>query len=48
VDCYRNKTRSAIESLAPEIKAIAPHYETRIGKKEWTERMRRTEKVETS
>ncbi|KAI1080187.1 hypothetical protein F5B20DRAFT_580583 [Whalleya microplaca] len=44
LDCYRNKTRSAIEGVTQDVKVVAPHYETRIGKRRWSERMRRGEK----
>jgi len=44
VDCYRNKTRSAIESMMQDVKTAAPHYETRVGKRKWNERMRYGEK----
>ena len=43
VDCYRNKTRSAIESIMQDVKTSAPHYETRVGKRKWNERMRSAE-----
>jgi hypothetical protein len=44
VDCYRNKTRSAMESIMQDVKTSAPHYETRVGKRKWNERMRVGEK----
>ena len=44
VDCYRNKTRSAIESIMQDVKNVAPHYETRVGKRRWNERMRSRER----
>ena len=44
MDCYRNKTRSAIESMMQDVKTVAPHYETRVGKRKWNECMRRSEK----
>ncbi|KAI1843660.1 hypothetical protein JX266_010106 [Neoarthrinium moseri] len=40
LDCYRNKTRNAIESIMQDVKTAAPHYETRVGKRRWSERMR--------
>lgn len=46
VDCYRNKTRGAIENIMQDVKTVAPHYETRVGKRKWSERMRRGEKRE--
>jgi hypothetical protein len=44
LDCYRNKTRGAIESVMQDIQTAAPHFETRIGKRRFGERMRRGEK----
>ncbi|KAH8886745.1 hypothetical protein GQ53DRAFT_657284 [Thozetella sp. PMI_491] len=44
LDCYRNKTRSAIEQVMQDVKTAAPHYETRPGKRRWGDRMRRGEK----
>lgn len=44
VDCYRNKTRTAIENIMQDVKTAAPHFETRVGKRRWNERMRRGEK----
>lgn len=40
VDCYRNKMRSAIESTMQDVETTAPHYETRVGKRRWNDRMR--------
>ncbi|KAK9414285.1 putative Ribosomal protein L24E [Seiridium unicorne] len=40
LDCYRNKTRNAIESIMQDVKTTVPHYETRVGKRRWSERMR--------
>ncbi|KAI1648212.1 uncharacterized protein F4817DRAFT_76871 [Daldinia loculata] len=44
LDCYRNKTCTAIEGMAQDMKTMVPHYETRVGKRRWGERMRRGEK----
>ncbi|KAL2269630.1 hypothetical protein VTJ83DRAFT_1814 [Remersonia thermophila] len=46
LDCYRNKTRSAMESVMQDVKTAAPHYETRVGKRRWNERMRLAEEKE--
>lgn len=46
LDCYRNKARSAIESIMQDVKNVAPHYETRAGKRKWNERMRNQERRE--
>ncbi|KUI60853.1 hypothetical protein VP1G_08056 [Cytospora mali] len=44
LDCYRNKTRQAIDSIMQDVKTVAPHYETRVGKRRWTEKTRRADK----
>lgn len=46
LDCYRNKTKQAIESIMQDVKTVAPHYETRVGKRRWTEKTRRGDKKE--
>ncbi|KAK1717629.1 hypothetical protein BDP67DRAFT_487016 [Colletotrichum lupini] len=43
LDCYRNKTRTAIESIMQDVKTLVPHFETRVGKRKWNERMRKGE-----
>ncbi|KAL2149797.1 hypothetical protein VTH82DRAFT_7473 [Thermothelomyces myriococcoides] len=40
LDCYRNKTRSAMESVMQDVRTAAPHYETRVGKRRFNDRMR--------
>ncbi|KAI1379698.1 hypothetical protein F4677DRAFT_291168 [Hypoxylon crocopeplum] len=44
LDCYRNKTCTAIEGVTQDVRTTVPHYETRVGKRRWGERMRRGEK----
>lgn len=44
VDCYRNKTRAAIEGTMQDVTAVAPHFETRAGKRKWGDRRKRGEK----
>ncbi|OTB03941.1 hypothetical protein M426DRAFT_59398 [Hypoxylon sp. CI-4A] len=44
LDCYRNKTCTAIEGVTQDVRTMVPHYETRVGKRRWGERMRRGEK----
>lgn len=46
VDCYRNRTRDAIGGVAKDVRYVAPHFETRVGKRRWNERMRRGDKRE--
>jgi hypothetical protein len=43
LDCYRNKTRAAIEGAQADPSALPPHYETRAGKRRWNGRMKRDE-----
>jgi hypothetical protein len=44
VDCYRNKTRVAIESNMQDVQTVAPHFETRVGKRRWNEFLKRGER----
>lgn len=46
VDCYRNKTRAAVEGASLDIKSVAPHFETRAGKRRWNERSKRGDKTD--
>lgn len=43
LDCYRNKVRSTMESTGQDVATAAPHFETRAGKRRWTERSRRAD-----
>lgn len=43
LDTYRNKTKAAIEGTMQDIVALAPHYETRAGRRKWNDRRRRGE-----
>lgn len=38
LDAYRNKMRSTMLTAGQEPSSIAPHFETRIGKRKWLER----------
>lgn len=38
VDAYRNKVGSTIAAGGQEVSTVAPHLETRTGKKMWVER----------
>ncbi|KAI0097014.1 hypothetical protein GGR51DRAFT_553280 [Nemania sp. FL0031] len=44
LDSYRNKMRSSVETAMVDIKTAAPHFETRVGKRRWTQRMGAIEK----
>lgn len=41
VDAYRNKVGSTMAVGGQEVSIVAPHLETRIGKKMWMERKSR-------
>lgn len=41
LDAYRNKMRSTMLTAGQEPLSIAPHFETRIGKRKWLERRKR-------
>lgn len=43
LDTYRNKTKAAIEGTMQDVVAVAPHYETRAGKRKWNDRRSRGE-----
>ncbi|MCJ1481885.1 hypothetical protein MMC06_002045 [Schaereria dolodes] len=49
LDAYRNKMRSTIQATtpAPEASTIAPHFETRVGKRRWLERGQKTKRAAT-
>ncbi|KJZ75938.1 hypothetical protein HIM_04762 [Hirsutella minnesotensis 3608] len=46
LDCYRNKTRAAIEGTMQDVATVAPYYETRAGKRRWSDRRKRGEESE--
>jgi len=41
LDAYRNKMRSTMAAAGQDFSTIAPHFETRVGKRKWAERARR-------
>ena len=41
---HLSSRRSAMDSIMQDVKTSAPHYETRVGKRKWNERMRFGEK----
>jgi len=41
LDAYRNKMRSTMAAAGQDFSTIAPHFETRVGKRKWVERARR-------
>lgn len=44
VDAYRNKMRSTMVAAGQDVTAIAPHFETRVGKRKWLERGKRAKR----
>lgn len=42
VDAYRNKMRSSMMAAGTDVTNSAPHLETRVGKRKWMERTRRS------
>ena len=38
VDAYRNKMRSSMMGAGQDVTSVAPHFETRVGKRKWEER----------
>ncbi|KAI9681882.1 MAG: hypothetical protein M1822_006959 [Bathelium mastoideum] len=44
LDAYRNKMRSAIMTAGQDAMSVAPHFETRVGKRRWLERNKRTKR----
>lgn len=39
LDAYRNKMRSSMVGAGQDVSSVAPHFETRMGKKRWNDRM---------
>ncbi len=46
MDSYRNKVRSTMEGTGKDVAAVAPHFETRVGKRQWNERSKRERRGE--
>ncbi|KAF2646159.1 hypothetical protein P280DRAFT_512354 [Massarina eburnea CBS 473.64] len=44
LDAYRNKMRSSIMGAGQDVTAVAPHFETRVGKRRWNERIEKNKK----
>jgi len=44
VDVYRNKMRSSMMGHGQNVATMAPHFETRIGKRRWNERIEKNKK----
>jgi len=48
VDAYRNKMRSTMIAGGQDTASIAPHFETRPGKRRWTDRTKRARRAPDS
>jgi len=44
LDAYRNKMRSTMVAAGQDQSTIAPHFETRVGKRKWLERSKRSKR----
>jgi len=47
LDAYRNKMRSTMVAAGQDVAVVAPHFETRIGKRKWLEREKRLKREST-
>ncbi|KAH8726559.1 hypothetical protein GQ44DRAFT_613659 [Phaeosphaeriaceae sp. PMI808] len=45
LDAYRNKMRSSMMGQGQDVAQVAPHFETRVGKRRWNERIERNKKM---
>ncbi|KAF2264159.1 hypothetical protein CC78DRAFT_248170 [Lojkania enalia] len=45
LDAYRNKMRSSMMGAGQDVATVAPHFETRVGKRRWNERIERNKKT---
>ncbi|KAH3978055.1 hypothetical protein HBI73_186560 [Parastagonospora nodorum] len=45
LDAYRNKMRSSMMGQGQDVTQVAPHFETRVGKRRWNERIERSKKM---
>ncbi|KZF23080.1 hypothetical protein L228DRAFT_261177 [Xylona heveae TC161] len=44
LDAYRNKMRSTMVAAGQDVSTVPPHFETRVGKRKWMERDRRSKR----
>ncbi|PBP23485.1 ribosomal protein L24E, partial [Diplocarpon rosae] len=44
VDSYRNKVRGTMEQTGKDVATVAPHFETRVGKRRWNDRSKREQR----
>lgn len=45
MDAYRNKMRSSMMGQGQDVAQVAPHFETRVGKRRWNERIEKNKKA---
>jgi hypothetical protein len=45
LDAYRNKMRSSMMGQGQDVTQVAPHFETRVGKRRWNERIEKSKKA---
>lgn len=48
MDSYRNKVFATMEQTGKDVVTTAPHFETRVGKRQWNERSKRERRSEDS
>lgn len=44
LDAYRNKMRSTMVAAGQDVTSVAPHFETRVGKRKWLERAKKSKR----
>ncbi|KAF1985490.1 hypothetical protein K402DRAFT_413322 [Aulographum hederae CBS 113979] len=44
LDAYRNKMRSTMVAAGQDVANVAPHFETRVGKRRWLERSKKSKR----
>lgn len=47
VDAYRNKMRSTMVAAGQDVTNVAPHFETRVGKRKWMERNKKSRREQS-
>jgi len=48
LDAYRNKMRSTMVAAGQDVTTVAPHFETRVGKRKWLERSKKSKREGSS
>lgn len=47
LDAYRNKMRSTMVAAGQDVTNVAPHFETRVGKRKWMERNKKSRREQS-